>query len=527
MVQPETKTLVEVLQKTAPKTSIIWFSASPLPADTSSFFGNLIPADIKNVFDKRSAVNGLIRSALAITGGCYYESPFDYIDTTNKNFFTPDGKNLSEAGFKELINRAKTGTKFITASGIPNVVDAAKNVFDKITGASDEDLKDLNKFIDFGGDKPGLKKELLKELIKLSKAAKVVFDDPEAKISSQSTIRDGTINHGDGSAIDFRIYANGQRKSAQITYAFIIDAIVAGVIKDGGVGYYANNKGTYDPNKMDTGSEFPHYDLNDVRKWFWFKCEPDIAACKRRVDSSSFKDNVQGDKKIQQTSGGQSASDVANTSNPLSLPKDVFNLIGTFSQKMKSDNPVSAAINSAIGGISRSMNVSLDNNQKENLEKIKKKFQEANFPENLTKAAIVNSWYESNWRNNVAGDEIDNKCAREIFGDKAGKKGSSCGGGLFGIHSCGGRGGCRAPGKIGMTLEQIIDPEQSINLIIKDIKTDRQTGAILEKSNKPDATVEDLVYHFCWYVENPGNKDYKCNYRKTKTQEILSNAGYV
>ena len=122
---------------------------------------------------------------------------------------------------------------------------------------------------------------------------------------------------------------------------------------------------------MDTGSEFPHYDLNDVRKWFWFKCEPDIAACKRRVDSSSFKDNVQGDKKIQQTSGGQSASDVANTSNPLSLPKDVFNLIGTFSQKMKSDNPVSAAINSAIGGISRSMNVSLDNNQKENLEKIK------------------------------------------------------------------------------------------------------------------------------------------------------------
>ena len=71
------------------------------------------------------------------------------IDTTNKNFFTPDGKNLSEAGFKELINRAKTGTKFITASGIPNVVDAAKNVFDKITGASDEDLKDLNKFIDF------------------------------------------------------------------------------------------------------------------------------------------------------------------------------------------------------------------------------------------------------------------------------------------------------------------------------------------------------------------------------------------
>ena len=78
-----------------------------------------------------SDLNAAIDTALFKIGGCFYESPFDYIDPKNKNFFTQDGKNLSEAGFKELINRATAGNK-ISLNLIPAIIDRAKKEAGKI-----------------------------------------------------------------------------------------------------------------------------------------------------------------------------------------------------------------------------------------------------------------------------------------------------------------------------------------------------------------------------------------------------------
>lgn len=174
-----------------------------------------------------------------------------------------------------------------------------------------------------------------KELIKLSKRAKIEYGQ-DAKIHIQSGIRtpESSHNHASKKAADIRISVNGENLSAQETYALIIKAIVDGQIKDGAVGYYANNKGIYDPDSMDVSTEYPHYDLRHNSKWFWFKCEKDIAACRKRVNSPNFKKQNYSKNATPldyQTSGDISAKDIAGPSNPLSLPKDVTKFFNTSS----------------------------------------------------------------------------------------------------------------------------------------------------------------------------------------------------
>jgi hypothetical protein len=177
------------------------------------------------------------------------------------------------------------------------------------------------------------------ELAKLAKLAKLVFNGP-AKIYIKSGVADRGTNHPTGDAADIRILTEAGIQSAQDTYAFLIAAIKSGKVKDGGVGYYANNVGYYNKAKMDANSEYPHYDLTGKgpRKWFWFKCKKDeVASCKASVDPRGkyFKKRVtkiKSPEEFQTREVPMSAVQVASEGNPLGLPTDVYDKIAKYSE---------------------------------------------------------------------------------------------------------------------------------------------------------------------------------------------------
>lgn len=148
-------------------------------------------------------------------------------------------------------------------------------------------------------------------------------------------------------------------------------------------------------------------------------------------------------------------------------------------------------------------------------ELIEKKFLEAGFERNLALAAIVNSYYESGLNPNVTGDiaeRVSGRCARQVEENEGPK--SPCGGGLFGIHSCGGMGGCRATGK-GMSIEEIKDPEKSISTMINYIKKRGFDKKNLGKS------VEEMTYNFCYSLEVPANREVNCRNRANSTSKFF------
>ena len=179
-----------------------------------------------------------------------------------------------------------------------------------------------------------LSPDLLTELVLLAKLAKLVFNGP-AKIYIKSGAANRGSNHPTGKAADIRISTNEGLQSAQDTYAFLIAAIKSGKVKDGGVGYYANNVGYYNKTEMDANSEYPHYDLTNKgpRKWFWFKCKKNkVASCKASVDSRFFKKQGNKSEDFQTTRVPMSAVQVASEANPLSLPADVYDKIARYSE---------------------------------------------------------------------------------------------------------------------------------------------------------------------------------------------------
>ncbi len=697
--------VVTELKNIAPKSKIVWIGSPPLQKGA----------------DKQTAYNvaiGTINSGIkagSITQGkeFIYIDPTEYLTDNEGAGVYLDSTTLSPVGAKKILDGALTGKKKEEGGNNKPQTD------DSVPMLPTEYIEGLAGVAKF----KLLNEDLQKELIKLSKKAKQVFGD-KAKIHIQSGQRKDSKNHAPGQAADIRISVDGNNRSAQETYAFIISSIVDGTIKDGGVGYYANDKGIYDPKNMDVTSEYPHYDVRGVRKWFWFNCESDLDKCKGRVNAPKYFKPMEDH---YQTSGDLTAAQVADSSNPLSLPEDVFKLIGTYYSKKKEQpeqkteqnkaalqatatklndlpNAIGTRNKIVIAGNSQSSAFSeglrsflkgkgytydtpnrdiyyytigdsnpedlitakgktpsiqdylkankdkvagvlivtglnarseswyetaakklvnyiregmpdaqiiwvgspviqktrndyqLSNEQRrannqgvrkasesdnfifinpfnhmtdnsysggdglhlpnsiakkviegaisgtteapkklkyseieqESVKLIKTRFTEAGLSKKLAYAAIVNSWHESGWIPNLEGDKAKklaewNKCAQKVL-EQEGER-ANCGGGLFGIHSCGGRGGCRATNSNAMSLADIKDPEKSIAKIISHIKNDSMTGNILKKSAEEGVTVEDLVEHFCYHVENPKNKATRCKERRSTTDSILKKAG--
>lgn len=530
-ISAESTELVRFLKNEVPKARIIWVGSPP-----NKISSMVDPKKLTNI--EISLSNGAI--------GATSQLPFirftfinPSIDSTDAKNYSSDSETLSVEGAKKILEKElgtdkkdekKDDKKDEKKDGPISVepLDYA-NYNNYLKGINPIEFAKFN--VDFSG-----------QLIKLSKRAKQVYGE-KTKIHIQSADRadDPIGNHSSGNAADIRIFNGSNNLSAQETYAFIIKAIVAGHIKDGGVGYYANDRGVYNADSMDVTTEYPHYDIDrGLRKWFWFKCEGgDISKCPPgtvpRTEKKEEKDAA-GNKIIDPTTGkpkiirvpipGQfqtvvsTARQVINSSNPLKLPKDVLKFLNVTG---RSDTPP-AVIPRRVSGPTN-----------ENVKLIKKKFEEADLPENLTHAAIVNSWFESGWKAKIPGDLAQdlarptrsgrvNQCAKKVLENEG--PDAFCGGGLFGIHSCDGRGGCRATDRTAMSLDDIKDPEKSIDRIISDIKSNRLTGNILRKAVAGD-TVEELVYAFCYDVERAGNRSVRCADRQKETNKILKKAGLV
>lgn len=312
-----------------------------------------------------------------------FVDPFNYLSDDETPGFYKDKITLSDLGAKKIFDGLMSGGKS------PITADVSE-------------LTNLNEFVVSSQDLSGLKDNFKLELIKLSKRAKEVFG-LKTKVNVISGIqgREGTTNHGTGLAADIRIYDGSKNLTAQQTYAFIISSILDGVIKDGAVGYYANNKGIYDPSSMDVTNENPHYDIRHGTKWFWFKCENDVAACRSRVNSPHFKkqnDDRDATPLDYQTSGGFTAQQISST-NILSLPKDVFELIGTYRRAITDD----AKIN-VLDLFKDSFVTSLNDEQKNNASLIQDIFEDAGFSKNLIAAAIISSYEESGLFSTAVGN---------------------------------------------------------------------------------------------------------------------------
>jgi hypothetical protein len=193
------------------------------------------------------------------------------------------------------------------------------------------------------------------------------------------------------------------------------------------------------------------------------------------------------------------------------------NALGTkrFIQDIFAEKPSIPPEKQGIKTTSAVVKNSLSRRQREMAGLIEKRFIEAGLSKNLALAAIVNSYYESSLNPSVTGDraeKVDGRCARQVE-EKEGPK-SPCGGGLFGIHSCGGMGGCRATGN-GMSIEDIKDPEKSISTMINYIKRKGFDKKNLENS------VEDITYNFCYSLEVPKNRLIKCRNRANSVSQVL------
>lgn len=716
--------LTEKIKKDFPNSNIIWIGATKSSDKVKKEMS----------FSSKAQEDFLIKTYnAAVSVASLGKNSFIFIEPNQYIIGQNDYKQIEEDEYvKDIVGQ--------------RIYDGTKIEPKKEEGEAEES-KDINDYLYGDNSFNQLDENFKQELIKLSKAAKKAFGN-ETKLRISSAIRGNSNRHKSKKTADLVIHKQGIDPDANIdktrkeTYAFILKSIINGTIKDGGLGYYANEHGFYNKKAMTTEGDGndPHYDnYGGVMKWFWFKCDPNnIDKCKSEVNSQYFKERDDEEKEKQnneeyQTSSNLTAAQVASTQNPLSLPDDVFKLIGgssaptsptqsekpqqtseekktliqttatklnglppadktrnkivitgnsqssAFSEGLRSflkekgyayDNPegniyrftisnsnpadlirnedlkkylsenknkvagvlvvtglngrskewyeaesknlvkyvrdampdaqiiwvgspviqkgregykesnaqrkannqgirsasesekfifidpfdymsensyvskdnlhvtnsvAKKVIEGAIRGIAGSADqdktskkIGIDNSQNNNVNLIQTKFTEAKIPKKLTYAAIVNSWYESGWYSSGEGDKAkdlakSNKCAEKVLeqeGDKA-----NCGGGLFGIHSCGGRGGCRATDTNAMSLADIKDPEKSIAKIISDINNNRGTGNILSKSKEEDTTVEDLVEHFCYHVENPKNKATRCKERRSTTDSILKKAG--
>lgn len=144
---------------------------------------------------------------------------------------------------------------------------------------------------------------------------------------------------------------------------------------------------------------------------------------------------------------------------------------------------------------SYSIKNTFNSKQKFHASLIEKRFSEEGMPRNLTLAALVNAYSESQFYPSAVGD-------------------NGCSVGLFQLNACGGRGD-------GMSKEDRKNPEINIQKIISDIKKNRGTGKILNKATS-GASLEDLTYDFCFHVERPRNREFNCRQRINLISDVLN-----
>jgi len=420
--------------------------------------------------------------------------PPDYINKPGRG---SDGIHYTRRGAAAIAKAVKAGIKRRVA--------VAPTTTTTISEPTGEEIRNIQNFVE--GDASALKPQLQMQLIKLAKFARAALNKRDAKVFIKSGIRKDSANHGPGDAADMRISVEGSALSAQKTYALIISAIVNGAIKDGGVGYYANNTGTYNPARMDANTEYPHYDIGTergVRKWFWFKC--DDHTCGGARDLAGFKKQGSGNDEYQISAPAMTAVAVAKD-NPLGLPKDVFDLIGTYKQRRAPTGT------SAPGAVVEAIQKTLSPQKKNNAMLIEQKFKAAGWSNNVIAAAIVASWGESRLNAKAIGDcrrnpptpKAEKTCAAvenkvkdaedniidTSWTDGKGRKRHLCNSvGLFQLYNYG-------VGK-GMTCKARQDPDINIDTLLIKQKRRIQQVADLDKAG---GSIADLVKLFALKVE--------------------------
>ena len=256
----ESRELIKTLKEKVPNTEIIWVGSPPVQkSDPLSNKKNDIIKDNNTVLVVTSKAQRYI-----------FINPFNYLSDNEVSGMYKNDTALSDNGAKKILTGALSG-------GDKPPITADSN-----------DLTNINNFIVPARndvDLNGVQEKLKMELIKLSKRAKEAFGG-NAKVVVYSGVRADSANHAPGLAADILINNGSSNLNSQQTYAFIISAILDGVILDGTVGYYAT-KDYYNEDSL-SPSDTPHYDLRlTERKYMWIKCKNNDqigrASCRERV----------------------------------------------------------------------------------------------------------------------------------------------------------------------------------------------------------------------------------------------------
>ena len=140
--------------------------------------------------------------------------------------------------------------------------------------------------------------------------------------------------------------------------------------------------------------------------------------------------------------------------------------------------------------VSEQIKFKLNESQLKNAKIIEEEFIKAGLTQpNLIAAAIINSFKESGLNASIVGQEKDNE---------GNLKGVSVG--LFQLYD---RGTAIRDGKL-MSVEERQDPRINTQRIIEVIKSGRGTN--LRSQAKAGASVQDLVYTFCYKIEVPSDR---------------------